>query len=99
MGNVIKALSKLDIIPSVTTCDELIIASVSNWGVYGVMAALCDLLNRDLFDLIDPETTANYLVANGCVDGVTNRREASEDGFPIEISKSIIQQLRNTVFN
>lgn len=99
MGNVIKALSKLDIIPSVTTCDELIIASVSNWGVYGVMAALCDLLNRDLFELIDPESIANYLVANGCVDGVTKRREASEDGFPIEISKSIIQQLRNTVFN
>ena len=97
MGNVIKALSKLDIIPSVTTCDELIIASVSNWGVYGVMAALCDLLNRDLFDLIDPETTANYLVANGCVDGVTNRKEASEDGFPIQVSKSIIQQLRNLV--
>jgi hypothetical protein len=99
MGNVIKALSKLDIIPSVTTCDELIIASVSNWGVYGVMAALCDLLNRDLFELIDPESIANYLVANGCVDGVTKRREASEDGFPMEISKSIIQQLRNTVFN
>jgi hypothetical protein len=99
MGNVIKALSKLDIIPSVTTCDELIIASVSNWGVYGVMAALCDLLNRDLFELIDPESTANYLVANGCVDGVTNRREASEDGFPIEVSKSIIQQLRDLVLN
>ena len=98
MGNVIKALSKLDIIPSVTTCDELIIASVSNWGVYGVMAALCDLLKRDLFDLIDPETTANYLVANGCVDGVTNRKEASEDGFPIQVSKSIIQQLRDIVF-
>jgi hypothetical protein len=99
MGNVIKALSNLDIIPSVTTCDELVIASVSNWGVYGVIAVLCDLLNRDLFELIDPESTANYLVANGCVDGVTNRREASEDGFPIEISKSIIQQLRDLVFN
>ncbi|CAB1062224.1 FIG00516073: hypothetical protein [Olavius sp. associated proteobacterium Delta 1] len=98
MGNVIKSLSKLDIIPSVTTCDELIIASVSNWGVYGVIAALCDLLKRDLFELIDPESTANYLVANGCVDGVTNRKEASEDGFPIEISKSIIQQLRSLIF-
>ena len=98
MGNVIQALSKLDIIPSVTTCDELVIASVSNWGVYGVMAVLCALLNRDLFELIDPESTANYLVANGCVDGVTNRKEASEDGFPIEISKSIIQQLRTLIF-
>jgi hypothetical protein len=99
MGNVINALSEFDIIPSVTTCDELVIASVSNWGVYGVMAALCDLLNRDLFELIDPESTANYLMANGCVDGVTKRREASEDGFPIEISKSIIRQLRDLVFN
>ena len=98
MGNVMKALSNLDIIPSVTTCDELVIASVSNWGVYGVIAALCDLLNRDLIEFIDPEPIANYLVANGCVDGVTNRQEASEDGFPLEISKSIIQQLRDLVF-
>ena len=99
MGNVLNALSEFDIIPSVTTCDELVIASVSNWGVYGVMAALGDLLNRDLFELIDPESTANYLMANGCIDGVTKRREASEDGFPIEISKSIIRQLRDLIFN
>lgn len=98
MGNVIDALSDFNIIPSVTTCDELVIASVSNWGVYGVIAALSDLLNKDLFEFIDPESTANYLVANGCLDGVTKRREASEDGFPIEFSKSIIQQLRDLVF-
>jgi hypothetical protein len=98
MGNVRQALGELDIIPAVTTCDELVIASVSNWGVYGVIAALSDLLNRDLFKFIDPEPIANFLVANGCVDGVTNRREASEDGFPIEISKSIIRQLRELVF-
>ena len=98
MGNVLNALSEFDIIPSVTTCDELVIASVSNWGVYGVIAALGDLLKRDLFELIDPESTADYLMANGCVDGVTKRREASEDGFPIEISKSIIRQLHDAIF-
>jgi hypothetical protein len=99
MGNVIASLSEFNIIPSVTTCDELVIASVSNWGVYGVMAALCDFLKRDLFELIDPESTANYLMANGCIDGVTKRRESSEDGFPIEISQSIIRQLRDLVLN
>jgi hypothetical protein len=98
MGKVAEALADMDIIPSVTGCDELVIASVSNWGVYGVIAVLCDLLDRDLFELVDPESIANYLVANGCVDGVTNRKEASEDGFPIEVSKSIIQQLRDLVF-
>jgi hypothetical protein len=97
MGNVADALATLDIIPSVTTCDELVIASVSNWGVYGVIAALCDLLGRDLFDMMDPAPIADFLVANGCVDGVTSRREASEDGFPIAVSQSIIRQLRDLV--
>ena len=97
MGNVKHALAELDIIPSVTTCDELVIASVSNWGVYGVIAALSVHTGEDLFELVDPEPVANFLAANGCVDGVTKRREASEDGFPIDISKSIIQQLRNLV--
>ncbi len=98
MGNVRDMLVSLDIIPAITTCDELVIASVSNWGVYGVIAALCRLLNQDLFENFDPETVAKYLVANGCVDGVTKRKESSEDGFPISIGISIINQLRDLVF-
>ena len=98
MGNVQEALASVDIIPAVTTCDELVIASVSNWGVYGVIASLCGLLDRDLFELVDPAAIANYLVANGCVDGVTNRKEPSEDGFPISTGLSVIQQLREVVF-
>ena len=98
MGNVRDMPASLDIIPAITTCDELVIASVSNWGVYGVIAALCRLLNQDLFENFDPETVAKYLVANGCVDGVTNRMESSEDGFPISVGISIIKQLRDLVF-
>jgi len=97
MGNVRDALADMDIIPAVTTCDELVIASVSNWGVYGVIAALCYILKQDLFELIDPESIAAFLVQNGCVDGVTALHESSEDGFPIHISVSIIQQLRELV--
>ena len=99
MGKVTEALESLDIIPSITTCDELVIASVSNWGVYGVVAALCSLTDEDLFRYIEPESIANFLVANGCVDGVTRRIEASEDGFPIEVSRGILEQLRSLVFN
>ncbi len=99
MGNVQKALDAMDIIPAITTCDELVIASVSNWGVYGVIAALCRLVEQDLFEDFDPATVADYLVANGCVDGVTTRKEPSEDGFPISVGMSIIQQLRDLVFS
>lgn len=98
MGNVHDALAQMDIIPAVTTCDELVIASVSNWGVYGVIAVLSKVLNRDLFKVFDPQTIADYLVDNGCVDGITTRNESSEDGFPISVGLDIIEQLRNLVF-
>jgi hypothetical protein len=98
MGNVREALAKMDIIPAVTTCDELVIASVSNWGVYGVLAVLSKILDRDLFTIFDPQTIAGYLVDNGCVDGVTTRNESSEDGFPMHVGLGIIEQLRNLVF-
>jgi hypothetical protein len=98
MGNVRDAVATLDVIPAITTCDELVIASVSNWGVYGVIAALCRLLKKDLFQVFDPKTIADYLVDNGCVDGVTNRQESSEDGFPISVGLAIIEQLRDLVF-
>ena len=98
MGNVREALATMNIIPAITTCDELVIASVSNWGVYGVIAALGRMIERDLFHLFDPETIAEYLVDNGCVDGVTTRNESSEDGFPISVGMAIIQQLRDLVF-
>jgi len=97
MGNIIKDLSKLPIIPSVTTCDELVIATVSNWGVYGVLAAMSEMLQRDLFTIFDPKAIIEYLVANGCVDGITNRSDHSEDGFPIDVSLSIIYQLREVM--
>ena len=56
------------------------------------------LLKKDLFQVFDPKTIADYLVDNGCVDGITNRQESSEDGFPISVGLEIIDQLRDLVF-
>ena len=95
MGNVYDALKAMNTVPSVTTCDELVISTVSNWGVYGVVALMSHHLQKDLFALIDPEAIASHLVENGCVDGITRRQELSEDGFPITVGVSIINKLRN----
>jgi len=94
MGNISRALAHRSIIPSVTTCDELVIASVSNWGVYGVLAAMSLSLCKDLLTRLNPADIASYLLANGSVDGVTLRAEHSEDGFPISVGLSIILRLR-----
>ena len=98
MGNVHEILTGMQITPSVTTCDELVISTVSNWGVYGVIALMSHQLEKDLLNLIQPEVIARDLLANGSVDGVTNRRELSEDGFPIDVGVAIIRQLSKHVF-
>lgn len=97
MGNIRKELASLPIIPSVTTCDELVIATVSNWGIYGVLAVMSHTLQYDLFTLFDPETITAYLVENGAIDGVTKRAECSEDGFPLAVGLSIIAQLQESL--
>ncbi len=94
MGNLIRELSHMPITPSITMCDELVIATVSNWGVYGVIAAMSLELGKDLFRLFDPEGIAKHLLENGSVDGVTLRGENSEDGFPISVGLSIILRLQ-----
>ena len=48
MGNIKAAIATLDINASVTTCDELLVADVSNWGAYGLIALLAMWSGRDL---------------------------------------------------
>jgi len=88
-------------IACVTTCDHLVVAGVSNWGAYGLMAALA---------LVRPEwssTIAEFLTAErdltvtravvseaGAVDGVTAKREATVDGFGPEVHGALIDGLR-----
>lgn len=94
MGNVRDALEKNGITASVTTCDELVIAAVSNWGVYGVIGVMSYLVGEDLFDRFDIQNIADYLFANGCVDGVTRFVAPGEDGFPISTGIQIVSDIR-----
>jgi len=97
MGNVFHLLTDLPITPAVTTCDELVIATVSNWGVYGVMAELSRLLGQDLLAAIKPHEVLSYLMSNGGLDGVTAKATATEDGFPMDVGKKIIHQLQGAL--
>ena len=97
MGNVQHLLTDLPITPAVTTCDELVIATVSNWGVYGVITELSRLFDKDLLAAINPQETLSYLMSNGCLDGVTAKATATEDGFPMAVGNQIMRQLQGTL--
>ena len=97
MGNVLDSLSTLNIQPAVSTCDELVVADVSNWAAY----ALCAVTHW----LTDPKHSAEhridedlaYLVARGAIDGVTGEATATEDGFPATDGERLMQAVQDTL--
>ncbi len=97
MGKIANAIAGLNIRGAVTSCDELLVADVSNWGAYGLLALLGHWAGRDLFDAIDPEAILAYLSAHGSVDGVTRENTLTEDGLSASEGLSVIQSLRQLV--
>lgn len=97
MGNITAALSRLEIVPAVTRVDELLIADVSNWGVYGLIAFLSYWHGRDFLAEIDPYRILQYLSNLGSVDGVTRINALTEDGLSPEEGADILLRLRHLV--
>lgn len=97
MGNLQEIISqKLALHPCIIAVDKLIIATVSNWGAYGLAACLGALAHKDL--LPQEEWLEKYLVslaAAGCVDGITCLATPTVDGFPDGTEKSIYQEIHN----
>jgi hypothetical protein len=85
MGNLASVirLTELSDRPCVTRTTRLVVSSVSNWGAWGLVAALSRQSRRNLLVSV-PE--ARDLLARtvelGAVDGVSGRRDTSVDGFP-----------------
>jgi hypothetical protein len=94
MGNIREAIATLDIRAAVTTCDELLVADVSNWGAYGLIALLGRWAGRDLLAQISPLSILEYLSARGSVDGVTRANTLTEDGLDVAEGMRVIEQLR-----
>lgn len=95
MGNISECLSDLDIIPSATTCDELVIADVSNWAAHGIIAMLSKLMEKDFLCDWDNQQYLKYFAQRGSVDGVTGEKTLTEDGLACEVTESVIEQLRH----
>jgi hypothetical protein len=88
-------------IACITSCDHLVVSGVSNWGAYGLMAALAVLheawspvLARFLTAERDLALTKAIVEKAGAVDGVTARNEPTVDGFPAAVHAELIEGLR-----
>lgn len=99
MGNLKDIISeKLALSPCTVPVDELIIATVSNWGAYGLAAYLSILTGT--FILPAYQVIASYLnhiVALGCVDGVVKKPQQTVDGFSSAVEEEILSALHSYV--
>jgi hypothetical protein len=81
-------------IASVVSVDHLVVAGTSNWGAYGVVAALERLHGRLLLHTgaIERHLIARCVEA-GAVDGITRKHEPTVDGLGAEIHAGIVELL------
>jgi len=71
--------------PSVTKTTLSIIASVSNWGGYGLVAGISNLIGKNLLPSIEEENDLiKTMVDLGAVDGFSGQKEYKVDGFNLE---------------
>ncbi len=99
-GLIAREVPNGETIACVTSCDHLVVAGVSNWGAYGLMAALAVVrpdwaptLAAFLGAARDLAVTRAVVEKAGAVDGVTARREATVDGFGPDVHGPLADEL------
>jgi hypothetical protein len=71
--------------PAVTSTARLVIASVSNWGAWGLLSAMSKIEGRDLLPTVDDERSrVERCVEAGAVDGFSGECVAKVDGFEMD---------------
>jgi len=97
MGRAGQILDRLDIKPARVGCDELIVADVSNWGAYALIAmaeALCEL---PVLDWLETDALLQRCVELGAVDGVSHEPTNTEDGFDATVGEALIDEIRQII--
>ena len=81
-------------IASVVPVDELVVAGVSNWGAYGIVAQLGRLTGRRLLHTPDDERKMiDGCIAAGAVDGLTRRPELTVDALDADTHAAVVTLL------
>ncbi len=84
--------------PSTIPATHLVIASVSNWGAYGLAGYLSILSNRYLLPALGEEQALiRRWIDMGGVDGITGESAYTVDTFPLEDNASIFTDIHREV--
>jgi Domain of unknown function (DUF4392) len=98
MGNVRARIARqgalMARIASTVRVDHLVVAGVSNWGAYGIVAHLGHMAGRSLLHTPAQERElVAACVEAGAHDGVTRRREPTVDALPLDAHAAVVALL------
>ena len=92
MGNFFEYFEKIDAkFHSTITCGHPLIASVSNWGAYALIATLS---NKLLPNFNEIEEYLKYILKKGAIDGITKQSTLSVDAKEWTLEKKILEELK-----
>ena len=101
MGNLIDVIPSVESLPddpAISQVDRLVIASVSNWGGYGLAAALSQLSGTNLLpNAIEEARMVQGMVDAGAVDGTTGDAVPTVDNFSMDENGAILARLHDLV--
>lgn len=82
-----------------SSCDALLVAGNSNWGAYGLAAAVEAVAHGaiDVLPRVDIEEIHRRCAADGAIDGISQRPEPRSDGTPIHLNRGVIDLMTWTV--
>jgi hypothetical protein len=97
MGNlasIVPTIPTLVRLPCVTKTSKLVITSVSNWGGYGLVAAISRRKGRNLLPAVEAEQEmVKRIVDLGAVDGMSRQTQYMVDGFTLEENSQTLREL------
>jgi len=90
-----RAGARIGKVASVVAARHPVVAGVSNWGAYGIVAELARLSKRPLLHTAEEERRmVRACVEAGAVDGITRKRAATVDALPLEAHAGMVELLR-----
>ena len=102
MGNLADVIPTVDSLPddpAISRVDRLVIASVSNWGGYGLVAAMSRIAGRNLLPGSDDEARmVQGMIEAGAVDGTTGDAVPTVDNFSMEENGQLLARLHGVVY-
>ena len=101
MGNLAEQIPPVDRLPdepAISTVDRLVIASVSNWGGYGLVADISRLVGRNLLPSVAEDASLiTRMVDDGAVDGGSGLNRYYVDNFTLEQNGQLLGLLHDMV--